>query len=318
MENETRKQLLADIATLYYKEKKTQEQIAAEFGYSRSAISRFLSEAEENGIVEIHIKNPLLRVSVVENHLIDEFRLNSAFVINAGKANDSGTLQMVGRLGANFLEKELKNDMVVGMGWGTSLHELVNSLPFLPLSGVRVIQVIGASGSKSDTRIDGPDLAASLAVKLNAEHQFLHSPLLLDTEEACRTLKSQKQIKETLSLAKQADLVLLGIGTVNIDPRYSSIFRAGYLDKNEILDIQEKGAVANFCGVIIDQDGKIMDLDINRRVMSVDLPELKKSNRKIVGIAAGIRKSSAVLSVLKGGWLDVLITDQEAVSFMQL
>lgn len=318
MEIETRKQLLADIATLYYKEKKTQEQIAAELGYSRSAISRFLTEAEENGIVEIHIKNPLLRVSVIENHLVEKYHLKSAFVINAGKANDSGTLKMVGGLGASFLEKELKNDMVIGIGWGMSLYELVNALPFISLTGTQVVQIIGASGSKSDTKIDGPDLAASLAMKLNAEHQFLHSPLLLDSEEACRTLKSQKQIKDTLNLAKQADLVLLGIGTIDIDPRYSSIFMAGYLGKNEILDIQNKGAVAHFCGLIIDQDGKIMDLDINHRIMSVDLPELKKNNRKIVGVAAGIKKSSAVLSVLKGGWLDVLITDQEAVNFMQL
>jgi DNA-binding transcriptional regulator LsrR (DeoR family) len=33
----------------------------------------------------------------------------------------------------------------------------------------------------------------------------------------------------------------------------------------------------------------------------------------MIGIASGGRKSGAILAVLKGGWLDVLITNQAAV-----
>ena len=40
MDNTTRRQLLAEIASLYYKEKMTQSQIGRKLGYSRSAISR--------------------------------------------------------------------------------------------------------------------------------------------------------------------------------------------------------------------------------------------------------------------------------------
>ena len=57
-----------------------------------------------------------------------------------------------------------------------------------------------------------------------------------------------------------------------------------------------------------------MDLDINRRVMAVDLHEIRKNGRKMVGVAAGSRKSQAIQAVLTGGWLDVLITDQSAVN----
>ena len=221
---------------------------------------------------------------------------------------------MVGRLGARYLEQNLRDGMVVGIGWGTSLYDLVNSLPEIPLSKVRVVQVIGASGSKGDARIDGPDLAALLASKLNASHQFLHSPLFLDSEEACASLKSQKQIRETLDLANRSDLVLLGIGTIEVDPKFSSIFRSGFLKETEVLQIKNNGGVGNFCGVIIDKEGRIMDLDINHRVMAVDLHALKNNGRKMVGVAAGSGKSQAIKAVLTGGWLDVLITDQSAVN----
>lgn len=313
MVKETRRQLLADIATFYFKEKKTQSQIARSFGYSRSAISRLLHEAEQEGIIEITINYPLLRDPALERRLKDKYHLKAAFVNNAGQADYAHTLQMVGKLGALYLEQNLRDGMVVGIGWGTSLYDLVNSLPYLPLSNVRVVQVIGASGSKSDAHIDGPDLAALLAGKLNADHQFLHSPLFLDTDEACKSMKSQKQIRDTLNLANQSDLVLLGVGTIEVDSKYSSIFRSGFLTEKEILEVKTNGGVGNFCGVIIDEHGNVMDIDINRRVMAVDLHTLRSNGRKIVGVAAGSRKSKAIEAVLSGGWLDVLITDQSAV-----
>ena len=314
MDKETRGQLLADIATWYYKEKKTQSQIARAFGYSRSAISRLLNEAQQEGIIEITINYPLLRDPVLERRLKEKYQLKAAFVINSGQADYAHTLQMVGRLGARYLEQNLRDGMVVGVGWGTSLYDLVNSLPEIPLSKVRVVQVIGASGSKGDARIDGPDLAAFLASKLNASHQFLHSPLFLDSEEACASLKSQKQIRDTLDLANRSDLVLLGIGTIEVDPKFSSIFRSGFLKETEVLQIKKKGGIGNFCGVIIDEEGSIMDIDFNHRVMAVDLNALKNNGRKMVGVAAGSGKSRAIKAVLTGGWLDVLITDQSAVN----
>ena len=313
MDKETRRQLLADIATFYYKEKKTQSQIARAFGYSRSAISRLLDEALQDGIIEITINYPLLRDPVLERRLKEKYHLEAAFVINAGQADYAHTLQMVGRLGALYLEQNLRDGMVVGIGWGTSLYDLVNSLPNLPLSKVRVVQVIGASGSNGDVRIDGPDLAAFLANKLNASHQFLHSPLFLDTEEACKSMKSQKQIRDTLNLANQSDLVLLGIGTIDVDSKFSSIFRSGLLNEDEVLQVKNKGGIGHICGVIIDEKGSVMDIDVNRRVMAVDLHTLRSNGRKMVGVAAGSRKSKAIDAVLSGGWLDVLITDQSAV-----
>jgi deoxyribonucleoside regulator len=313
MENEARRLLLADIATFYYKEKKTQSQIAQHFGYSRSAISRLLGEAEQEGIIEITINSPILRDPELEARLKNKYQFKEAFVINSGQADYAHTLQLVGRLGAQFLEKNLRDDMVVGIGWGTSLFDLVNSLPYLPLSGVQVVQVIGATGSKSDARVDGPDLAAFLARKLNASHQYLHSPLFLDTKEACQSMKSQKQISDTLSLANLSDLVLLGIGTIDVDPKYSSIYRSGFINSEDVREAKKKGAMGNICGFIIDDKGAIIDIDLNHRVIAADLNSFRKNGRKIVGVAAGSNKSKAIDAVLSGGWLDVLITDQSAV-----
>ena len=53
-------QLLVKVAKLYYMENKNQSEIATILGVSRSLISKYLSDANELGIVEINIHDLLL------------------------------------------------------------------------------------------------------------------------------------------------------------------------------------------------------------------------------------------------------------------
>ena len=216
-------------------------------------------------------------------------------------------------MGAFYMEQVLKDEMVVGIGWGTSISEIVRYMPYMPLDGVQVVQVIGAVGGQSNPHVDGPGVAANFANKVNADYHILHSPLFMDSDAACRTLKQQKQIAETLDKGVNANLALLGIGTIEVDPLYSSIFRSGFMSEQEVLEVKEKGGVGNFCGMILDKDGKILDHSINYRTMAVDLVKLRENCKVIVGVAAGEKKHKAIESVLNGNWLDVLITDSAAI-----
>lgn len=313
MNSTTRRQLLAEIASLYYKEKLTQSQIGRNLGYSRSAISRLLTEAERAGIVEVTIKYPLSRDLILERYLKDKYHLDAVYVVESGKTSYQSTLQVLGQMGALYLEQSLKDNMVIGIGWGTSLAETVNHLPYLPLADMQVVQVLGSVGGRSDPQVDGPGVASNLASRMSAAYHILHSPLFLDSEEACETLKAQKQIAQTLDEGINSDIVLLGIGTVEIDPLYSSIYRSGFMSESDIMEVQRLGSLANFCGLLLDQDGQIIDSEFNRRMMAADLRELRKCAGKIIGIAGGETKSRAIQSVLNGKWLDVLITDTAAV-----
>ena len=128
MDNDTRKQLLAEVANLYFKEKRTQAQIGRSLGYSRSAISRLLSEAEEQGIVEITINHPISRDYRLESRLKEKYGLETAFVVNTGELSYENTMQVVGRMGAYYLEHTLKDNILIGIGWGTSLSAVVKYL----------------------------------------------------------------------------------------------------------------------------------------------------------------------------------------------
>jgi DNA-binding transcriptional regulator LsrR (DeoR family) len=313
MATRNREILLANVASMYYLEKRTQAQIAERMGYSRSAISRLITEAENRGIVEIRVHSPIKRNVELEMRVKKRFDIQEIFIAYGGNLQAQDRLREVGQLAAGYIEKFFQDEIIIGIGWGTSVFETVNALPHLSYLDVQIIQVIGAIAEKSDPQIDGPELAALLARKLNGIHHYLHSPLILENQGVKRALIKQPQIMETLEMAYKSDITLLGIGTVEPDPKDSSLLRTGYLNIDDVQELKEQGGVANFCGYIIDESGEILDNDINQRVMAVDLNKLRNSGSHVIAIAAGRKKSRAIGAVLQGDLIDTLITDSEAI-----
>ena len=79
--NESREIYLAQVASFYYDQGKSQAEIANEFGISRSAVSRLLTEAREKGIVEITVHYPWRTSPELEEALVSTFGLNLILVL---------------------------------------------------------------------------------------------------------------------------------------------------------------------------------------------------------------------------------------------
>ena len=70
------------IATLYYKDKLSQQEIAKKLNISRPWVSKLLTRAEELGIVKIEIESPILGNTQLEQQLCDKYQLEYASVID--------------------------------------------------------------------------------------------------------------------------------------------------------------------------------------------------------------------------------------------
>jgi deoxyribonucleoside regulator len=306
---EERAQLLANIANMYYEQHMTQAEIAREIGYSRSAVSRLLLEAHQRGIVEIRIHFPLNRAIVLERTLRQRYGLRDVFVLAKGTANDQRALRQLGRLGAACLDEVMTQESILGISWGTAIYEVANALHAREWTKVRVVQMIGAAG-RGDPLIDGPELARSLAQTLGADYYTLNAPLIVDDPSIRHALMQESNIRETLALASQADVALVGIGSV--EPEISSLVRAGYTQAKEMMAIKATGAVGDICACHYDNDGRILDIDINQRAIGVSLQTLSRPNCTVIGVAGGARKAAAILGALRGHYVDILVTDSMA------
>lgn len=311
-----RLELLGQVAVWYYEDNMDQTEIAQRIDRSRSMISRMLNEARDLGLVEIRVKFPFKTDQDLEARLCDVFNLSQARVLAAPPINDYPTLlRRLGRLGAQYLQDILHDDIKISIGWGASLHQLVQSLPGTPLQNASVVQIMGSAGH-SDPMIDGSELARWLSQKLGAEHRYLPAPLIVKNEAIAQALLSDSLIANTLTLARQVDVALVGIGPV--DSTLSGLYRTGYFTEADMDALKQAGVVGDIIGRLLDRNGNLADVPINCCIIGQDLETLKQIPQ-VIGIAGSPMKVLAILAALRSGCLDALITDaQTAEAILEL
>jgi DNA-binding transcriptional regulator LsrR (DeoR family) len=119
-------------------------------------------------------------------------------------------------------------------------------------------------------------------------------------------LRSDTQIAETLKLAAQADIALVGLGIPSPD---TILLRDGtILTQEDLAILKETGAVGDIGLRYIDANGVPLELEINARMIGLTLEQIKAIPR-VIGVAGGEAKYQVIRAALQGDILDVLITD---------
>jgi len=185
---------------------------------------------------------------------------------------------------------------------------VVRAMPTVPVADATVVQLIGAVGH-GDPLVDGAELGRWLAQKLNASFRFLSAPLLVEDEAVAKALRRERTIEETLSIASQAEVAVIGIGTP--EPNYSSLLRAGYLSKRELETLLELGVVGDVVAHQFNQDGVLLDIPANRRAISLDAEALRHIPN-VIAVSGGKSKVIAIHAALLGRFFTCLVTDADA------
>jgi DNA-binding transcriptional regulator LsrR (DeoR family) len=307
-DDEARSAYLAYVASLYYDQGKTQKEISDEIGITRSAISRLLTEAREKGIVEIIVHYPWRTSAELENELVSTFGLKAARVLRSEVKSYEEMLQGLGVLAAEYLDSILRDGVTIGISWGSALYQMIQAMRSSNKKDVEVVQLLGATGTEG-ILTDGPILARLLANHLGATCRFLHSPLLVDSKAGRDALLADRTIQDTLKRARNSDINLVGIGTT--EPQFYSLLRSGYVTEDETKQIMETGAIGDICGRHYDAMGKLLDIDVNHRVIGVGLEDVAKAET-VIGVAGGEVKAVTILGALRGQYINVLVTDESA------
>lgn len=299
---------LARVASLYYEDGMNQNEVAAIMGYSRSHISRMLAEARREGIVEIHVHHPLERVAALEQRLADQFVLQEVRVLKSNGVPYSQMLRRLGALGAGLLAQKVNPKSILGISWGTALYEVGNMLAPIDYPDVKVVQLIGSATSR-DHQVDGPGLARAFSMQFGGQYFTMPAPWLVGDKQIRDALMKERRMQEVLDLTKKVDIALVGIGTV--DPRLSSLVRAGYLSIDEAEQIQAMGAVGDVCGHYFDIQGNLMEIPVAGYAFGTEVDTLQAISLTI-GVAGGAVKAPGILGALRSKLVNSLVTDDAA------
>ncbi|HJU00202.1 MAG TPA: sugar-binding transcriptional regulator [Actinomycetes bacterium] len=299
--------LLAKAARLYFVEDRSQDDIAAVLGTTRSNVSRMLKQARDLGIVEIRIVDPARRDHELERALRDRFPLVDARILEI--APDTDVLPGVGRLAVRWLDETLADGQVVALSWGQTLEAMVQAVDGLSRRDVEVVQLVGGL-SALDSAASGQELVHELSERMGARHRYLHAPALFGSAEALAMLLRERTIAAALDTAKRADIAVVGIGTPGIGSSEALLTALG-LTPEERAAFDAAKPVGDVCGRYYDLAGRAVGGVVSERVLAVTLDDLR-AIPTVAGVAAGREKARGILGALHGRIIDVLVCDQAA------
>jgi len=297
--------LLADVAEMYYLEGKDQMDISRVVGVTRSMVSRMLTEARQRGIVEIRVNRPMQTEPELESVLVERFGIKEARVISMRGAEQEPALINLGRAGAQVLRGYLLPETIIALAWGTSISATIDAVEERETLSVKIVQLVGAMGARN-VEYDGHALVQRLASKLGGESYFINAPYLCPSPEVATAMLAIKGVDETVSMGRHAQVALFGIGST--DPKYSSYFLAGYVPRDDLDQIRASGAVGDIAGLHFDINGKFACDDFYRRLVTLRYDDLWQIPVRI-GVAGGPGKITPILGALRGGLINVLVTD---------
>jgi DNA-binding transcriptional regulator LsrR (DeoR family) len=292
-------------AWLYYVEGMTQEQIARFMNISRAKVIRLLASARDNGIVRIRIEDRASEQVALERQLVAAFGLADAIVVPA-PADEADITTVVGHAAGTYLTDQVKDGMSVGVGWGATLHMSLKALGGQPCQRLSVVSLLG--GMTHSRAVNPSAVARRIADAFGADCYQLTAPVIVADESVRAALWSEPGLRELLERARRVDLALVSVGDVSEE---ATLFRQGLLPRSALASLQAAGAVGDVLCHFIDAEGKVVDHPVNRRVVAVDLDDLRRVPRIVVA-AGGRRKVAAIRAALKGTGAGVLITEEGA------
>lgn len=304
MENTNDTQLIVQVARMYYQRDLTQEQIAEMLNLTRQKVSRLLIRARTSGIVQITIVDPCQTDEILVQNLKEKFHIHEAVLVNSEGMAGQTVRSRVGMAAAEYICQKIEPGITVGIGWGRTLYEMINSLPERKQMNIQVVPLIGGIGDMSPF-FQVNSLAMRLAETLGGSYRFLHIPAIIGDEAAYQALIGTHEAASIKEQWKKLDMAVIGIGQVEFQ-RISSMFFGEHISDTTLKEMEVDGAVGDICGRFFDENGTA--LDSGAKVIGIDLADLQ-TTPKVIAVAGGMEKVRALLGALRGGYIKTLVSD---------
>jgi DNA-binding transcriptional regulator LsrR (DeoR family) len=291
------------IAWMYYVEGLTQNEIADKLGIGRVTVVRNITEARKNREVKIRIEGEVAECLELESELKRVFGFEDAVVVPE-PTDPANTTKAIGMAAGMYTTDQLTDDLVLGVGWGATLYESLQTLSPRNLTGVEVISLLG--GIVEARRYNPGEFAWQFANTVGADCFLLTAPAVVDSAETRLALIERCGLGTVFEHARRMQMVLLSVGDMR--PQSTS-FRFGFLSEEDRMSLLRQGAVGDLLYNFFDANGKLVDHPINTRVMSIPVENLRNVPKRVIA-SGGLDKVEALLGAIKLVNCNTLITSE--------
>lgn len=297
--------LLVSVSKLYYEHGYNQDMIAKKLGLSRPYISRLIAEARECGIVTVQIHDPTGTETPLERELRARFSLRK--VIAIPPVVEGSPLSKLGAACARYLDSILSDGDMIGVTWGATLYASAGqAIRRGDLRDITVVQLCGGI-SNVERSLYVSEIPKLFADAVSGVPYILPLPAIMDSVQVKHSVLTDQDIARVMEYGARANIALFTLGQFG---ETNALAHAGYLNEALLQKLDAAGAVGDIGCHFIDEDGRLCDPELDARTIALPLEELKKKDYRIA-VAMGDEKVRSLCGALRGGYPNVLITDED-------
>ncbi|GAA5618506.1 sugar-binding transcriptional regulator [Brucella anthropi] len=291
-------------AWLHFVAGMTQSAVAKRLGLPSVKAHRLIAKAVADGAVKVSIDGDITECIDLENRLADMYGLDYCEVV-PDIGEEGLPLMALGHAGADFLRREIEHGdhEVIGIGHGRTLSAAVNYMPRVVANDLRFVSLLG--GLTRNFAANPHDVMHRIAEKTGMPAYVMPVPFFANTAEDREVLLAQRGVTTVFDMGCQAELKIVGIGTVDAQ---AQLVTSGMIELAEVEEIANLGGVGEMLGHFFDANGQRLETALTARTIAASVENADMS--RIVGLAGGISKAEAIRAVLKSGRLYGLITDE--------
>ena len=287
--------LLYKVAWLYYIDGLTQKEIAEKLSVSRMKIIKMLEESRKRKIVRFHFSTLYRNKNNTEKQLIEKYQLKDVFVVPWSSSENLP--ENLGQATAMYLNDLIQDDSLVGVGYGETMGAFLKNLSKMTDKNVSVVSMTG--GVMPYIKQIGNGI-------IDLKHYLIPAPLIVSNKELAGAIMNEKAVSDIMDMTKETKVVVTSLGGMEEN---STVLRTRLLTTERFKKLKSAGAIGDMLMHFIDKDGHLVDDEIEERIISTKLEDLK-INDYIIAAVGGEEKLSIIHTAITHGLVNVLITDE--------
>ncbi len=297
--------ILEKVASLYYLENMSQQEIAGKLGLTRTNVSRMLTQARQNNLVEIKINFSSSSSEEYElgKELEEKFGVQEAIVVE-NLSTEKETKEKVASAAAEYFDQRIAGNDYVGITAGTTLEIMAENL-HARKKNLSIVTLIGSVGFEYAGYLSH-EIARKINENIGGKSHILTVPAVMSSKGIKEQITSESGIKNIMELFGKIKTAFFGIASSNTDhPFYRMI------DQTDMKKIR-KTAAGNIGTIFYDIRGNLLFEEITAKSVGVNHSQMMGIPFR-VGVACGDEKKDAVMGALNSKLVNVLITDRRTV-----
>lgn len=243
----------------------------------------------------------LQKLSSLETALMDKLHLRKAVVLPGDADEDPVVTREIGRVAAGILMQLLMDHQkhVVAITGGRTVAAMAENT-YGNEPNTLIVPARGGLGNRMELQAN--TIATVLAGHLKTRYLQLYVPDSVSEDVLEKILEEDAGVKKVVDAIKSADILIHGMGQALVMAEKRGV-------SPQLLEKLQKGsAVGEALGQYFRLDGSVVHSTDTLGLMLNDL----KGISVVMGVGGGRSKGGAILSVLRSGHDNILVTDEAA------